>query len=186
MKSLNQAVCKEHDAGAVRLLKLGCCFSLTQCEELLNRLDNAGYTASMDHSSSIGRHMRHILERFQSFFQGLPKQHIDYDARKRDSAIELSLESANVALASVLRRLDWLAVSTDQFQTLTVSETVHHQGFAVRVQSTVEREMMSLVTHSVHHLAIIALLAKGIGHNVDQSFGKAPSTVLFERSQAAE
>ena len=120
------------------------------------------------------------MDRFQSFFHGLPLNHIDYDDRERDKSIEGSLAGAKVALTSVLQRLNALTSSEVQSLALTVSETVNDQGVTVRVSSTAQRELMGLVTHSIHHLAIIALIAKGLGYTVDQRFGKAPSTLVFE------
>jgi hypothetical protein len=82
----------------------------------------------------------------------------------------------------VQRHIDALTSSEIQDQQLMVSETVHHRGFLVRVASTAERELMGLVSHSIHHLAIIPLLAEALGHSVDQNFGKAPSTFVFKNS----
>ena len=39
---------------------------------------------------------------------------------------------------------------------------------------------MGLVTHSIHHLAIIALIVKSYGYEMDSDFGKAASTILYE------
>ena len=54
---------------------------------------------------------------------------------------------------------------------------------AVEINSTLERKLMGLVTQSIHHLATIALLAKSFGHQMDSDFGKAPSTIVYERTQ---
>ncbi len=51
----------------------------------------------------------------------------------------------------------------------------------ISVESTVDRELMGLVSHSIHHLAIIVLIAKSHGCNIDGDLGKAPSTIMFER-----
>jgi len=41
---------------------------------------------------------------------------------------------------------------------------------------------MGLVAHSIHHLAIIALLAKSFDHQMCSDFGKAPSAIVYEPS----
>jgi hypothetical protein len=51
----------------------------------------------------------------------------------------------------------------------------------VSITSTVDRELMALITHSIHHLAIIALIVKSYGYEMDDDFGKAPSTIVYER-----
>ncbi len=180
MKNLNQMAPNDSYLDEVRKLKSGCQFSLSQCQELLNCLSESDYQASDSHSSSIGGHVRHILDRFQSFFQGLPKQHIDYDRRGRDKSVENSLESARFALASALSQLDGLELNQVRSSQLIIAETVHQQGLTAQVSSTAERELMSLVTHSTHHLAIIALLARALGRSVAPDIGKAPSTVVYE------
>ena len=182
MDKLNQSAVGDVHLDGVLKLKAGCHHSLSQCKELLDRITEEDYNACSDHSSSIGGHFRHILDRFQSFFNGLSARRIDYDARARDKAIEVSLASAKFALTLAQRQLDTLSMAQMLAEPLLVSETVHYQGFTVQVSSTAERELMSLVTHSIHHLAIIALLAKGMGYSVDAGFGKAPSTILFEIS----
>ena len=53
---------------------------------------------------------------------------------------------------------------------------------AVEINSTLERKLMGLVTQSIHHLAIIALLAKSFGHQMGGDFGKAPSAIVYEPS----
>lgn len=160
----------------------GCLHCMDQCEELIDKLSASDYASCSEGASSIGGHIRHILERFHSFFNGLPEESINYDARKRDKAIETNLDSAHFAIASVSRRLQELELDRIHGKTITVRETVYHHGESVEITSTIERELMGLVTHSIHHLAIISLLAKHFGHQMDQSFGKAPSTIVFERS----
>ncbi|MDB3909913.1 hypothetical protein N9390_10335 [Gammaproteobacteria bacterium] len=42
--------------------------------------------------------------------------------------------------------------------------------------------MMGLITHSIHHLAVIALQAKAFGYPLNDDFGKAASTLVYERA----
>lgn len=164
-----------------QLLK-GCLHCMQQCEYLVSNLSADDYVNSHEGSSSIGSHIRHILDRFQSLFSGLPEFCVDYDARKRDKEIESSVDSARFAIASVSRRIQELDLIKLSGQPILVRETVYHRGNPIEISSTVERELMGLVTHSIHHLAIISMLAKLCGHPLDQGFGKAPSTLVFERS----
>lgn len=165
-----------------QLLLNGCLHCMQQCEDLVSSLAADQYAHSHEGSSSIGSHVRHILDRFQSLFAGLSDLRVDYDARKRDKAIESNTDSAHFAIASVLRRLRELDLGKLTKQTLLVRETVYHLGDPVEISSNVERELMGLVTHSIHHLAIISMLAKQCGHPMVESFGKAPSTIVYERS----
>lgn len=180
--------------GQEQLVK-GCRYCLTQCELLL-KIVSAEDFALANNDASIGTHVRHVLDRFQCFFNGLATGHIDYDARKRDPAIATSLDAAAFALASIARRVEALASDTGNNSVdissadnncagngLSVQESVHLPGPAVIVGSTVERELMGLITHTTHHLAIIAMLVKQMGYVVDKDFGKAPATIRYEHQQ---
>jgi len=166
---------------ADQLLK-GCLHCIQQCEDLVNSLGTDDYANSYEGSSSMGSHVRHILDRFQSLFVGLPDLSVDYHARKRDKAIESSADSARFAIALVFWRIRELDLVKLSGQSISVRETVYHRGGPIEISSTLERELMGLITHSIHYLAIISMLAKQCGHPMGSSFGKAPSTLVCERS----
>jgi uncharacterized damage-inducible protein DinB len=157
----------------------GCVSCIDQCDQLLRLVPLEVYLDSSKGASPVGAHIRHILDRFHCFLSGLSTATIDYDDRKRDKSIENNLDAAAFALASVARRIE----STEVLDaTIGVRESVHHLGPAVTMPSTVGRELMGLVTHSIHHLAIIALIVKSYGYETDSDFGKAPPTILYERT----
>jgi len=158
----------------------GCTHCITQCDVLLKLIKVEDFINSSG-GSSIGAHVRHVLDRFQCLFKGLPSGHIDYDARKRDHDLETNIEAAAFALASIGKRIETLGRDGFGAVPLHVQESVFHEGPSVTTASTLERELMGLITHTTHHLAIIALLIKPLGYVVDDDFGKAPSTILYER-----
>jgi len=164
------------------LLVDGCLHCIAQCDQILSILSQEHYALDSKGSASIGAHIRHILDRFHCFFAGNAGSLIDYDARKRDREIEQNLDAATFALASVTRRIEEFRDSPSCHEPIFVKESVLSSRPAVNIPSTVERELMGLITHSIHHLAIIALLARSYGHQVDKDFGKAPSTIVYERA----
>jgi len=176
-KALNQLDIQYTDATQ---LLAGCVCSIEQCGQLLRLISTESYVDSSKGSSSVGAHIRHILDRFHCFLAGMPAGSIDYDARKRDKSIENNLDVAAFALVSVSRRIESMVALDDLETAITVRESVHYQGPAVTMSSTVGRELMGLVTHSIHHLAIIALIVKSYGYEMDSDFGKAASTILYE------
>ncbi len=176
-KALNQGDKQITDATQ---LHGGCVRSIEQCAHLLQLIFAEAYVDSSRGTSSVGVHIRHILDRFHCFFTGLPVGSIDYDARKRDKSVENKMDVATIALDSLGRRIETMA-ALDHLETpITVRESVHYRGPAVTMRSTVGRELMGLVTHSIHHLAIIALIVKSYGYEMDSDFGKAASTILYE------
>ncbi|NKB32261.1 MAG: DinB family protein [Pseudomonadales bacterium] len=160
----------------------GCRHCITQCEQLLGLLYQESFVSKSEATSSIGAHMRHILDRYHCFFAGLQSGVIDYDERKRDKSIETNLEAASFALTSVSRRIECLDLTEVLGRTAEVRETVHPESPLAEIPSTFDRELMGLISHSTHHLAIIALIAKSLGYEIDDDFGKAPSTIVYERS----
>ena len=166
------------DSDAQRLI-LGCKHGLDQCAALVQQLSDSSFTYVEESNSSIGCHLRHILDRYQCFFSGLNSGCVNYDERKRDKSIESNLEAASFAIASATRRIEDLENNSQN--SIKVQESVHHLIPQVLIESTVDRELMSLISHTTHHLAIIALIAKGLGYNLGSDFGKAPSTIVYER-----
>ena len=116
------------------------------------------------------------------FFAGFAGASIDYDACKRDPEIEQNVEKIKFVLDSVSRRIEQLQPLLFCRELIGVKEFVLLSSPAVEINSTLERELMGLATHSIHHLAIIALLAKSLGHQMGSDFGKAPSTIVYEPS----
>lgn len=160
----------------------GCQHCLTQCETLLEQLSRLDYLDCAG-GSSVGTHIRHVLERFQSFFDGLPEAYVDYDRRRRDSLLETDPAAASEALSALAAQLSDLDLVSDPKIGIRVHESVYHAGPAVTILSTVPRELMSLITHTTHHLAIIKLLVKPLGYSLESDFGKAASTIRFERDR---
>ncbi len=161
------------------VLRDACCCGIDQCLELIETLPPAVYLQSGPANSSIGVHVRHIIERILCVLDGLESGHVDYDRRARDRELEHCPDSAIRVLQSLRLRLESLPESMDL--PLQVVESVHQQREAVTVASSLNREMMSLVSHTIHHLALVALLARSLGIALDADVGKAPSTLIFER-----
>ena len=163
------------------ILRTACCQCLDQCLEVVQELPEEAYRREQSTGSSIGTHMRHIIERISCVLEGLTGGRVDYDQRDRDITLETSPEAATLALRGIQRTL--LILEVDSGATLEVAETVHADSPVVAVPSTLDRELMSLVSHTVHHLAIISLLSTSAGYPLAIDIGKAPSTLLYERNR---
>lgn len=163
------------DGGAERLVA-GCLACVEQCDDLLRGMPGAVFTASGGGNSSIGAHVRHIIDRYRCFFAGLNQARINYDDRRRGTPVETEPQAALAAIADTRNRLAGLEPASHS-RKIQVCELVHYDGVAASVESTIDRELMGLISHSIHHLAIIAMLARSRGHPVPEHLGKAPSTL---------
>lgn len=154
---------------------------LRQAVALVTALDDGQFRDPRAPWSSVGAHLRHVIEHYQSFLEGLADGRIDYDARRRDPTIEASRSRALEVLADLVRGLG--RIDTDQ------------QGRALSVQmaceadtldpawtrSTTGRELQFLLSHAVHHYALIRMLLIADDVTLDEDFGTAPSTIAHSR-----
>ena len=159
----------------------GCVYCLDQCDFVLATVSAEDYRQRSGEGASVGAHMRHILDRYQCYLAGLADDRIDYDARQRDPAIETRVDAARFALGSLRRRLDEAWREADRSRIIQVCERVDRTTPPPSVASTPAREMLALVSHSIHHLAIIVLLLQAQGYSLPPDLGKAPSTIVFEQ-----
>src|SRR5712691_1807688 len=81
---------------------------LRQAILVLDRMDDRTYLESPPSLAPhrVGGHLRHILEFYECFLDGLESSHIDYDARKRDMAIETSRQTALAKIRSIVHTLE--------------------------------------------------------------------------------
>ncbi len=159
---------------------------LKQAAQLLDRLDDKTYCAPMfGPRSAIGVHLRHALDFYALFFDGLPGGQIDYDRRTRDRTVEQSRGVALDYIDSVIERLraiDDLAAPV-RVKVDVADSSDDPDAYS---QSTVKRELQSLVGHTLHHYALITYSLKAQGIEVDPGFGVAPSTLDYWQKMQGE
>ncbi len=157
----------------------GCIDCVDQCFELLDGMPGEIFIGRGVGNSSIGAHVRHIVDRYRCFLSGLEVGCIDYDDRKRGTSVETDVQVAAAALTETRGRFEVLDPDTFGAE-IPVRELVHYHGEPAIVASTLDRELMGLITHSIHHLAIIAMIARSSSFPVPPNLGKAPSTIAAE------
>src|SRR5258707_9986707 len=80
---------------------------LRQAQELLENIGSYQYAQSPRgfEPHRAGAHLRHVLEFYGCFFEGLEGGKIDYDARRRDQSVEHSRQAAAAAIRLITCRL---------------------------------------------------------------------------------
>lgn len=132
-------------------------------------------------NSSIGGHFRHNIDHYWSLLTGNPAKVIDYDARARAPEIEKSPACARRELEAIREAL--LAIETNLDASVRVK--MDTGGREVKTsQSSVRRELQFLLSHTVHHYALIGVIAGINDIPVPDKFGVAPSTLRFHASQS--
>jgi len=149
---------------------------LEQLAGVVARLDDAHYRAerAREVSGSVGGHVRHCLDHVAALVRGIEGGHIDYDARVRGTAIESRRDAALHEMARLVRSMQELvAMPPDTLVAVSLGGGADDVTVAV---STLARELAFVLSHTIHHFAIVALLLHDMGVRVPPRFGYAPST----------
>jgi len=126
----------------------------------------------------IGPQVRHVLDFYECFFRGVDCGEIDYDARSRSRVVESSRMAAIHAIQSIVERLEALAVAD-------LGPSIRIRDEDCILHSSIARELNSLLNHTIHHMALIAIALDAFGVPVHPSFGVAPSTLRYRQSTGA-
>lgn len=142
--------------------------------QLLSVCNAQDYTAiHSGHSASIGAHFRHIFEHYECFFSAKNTE-VLYHLRKRNSSLETDLQRAILKCNELIAAIK----TTDNNFALSVYDEGSNEG----APSSVCRELLFLASHTVHHYAIIKLIAIERNLPVPDNFGVAFSTIAYRKT----
>lgn len=151
---------------------------INQLIDLLNDLDQVVYRDSLRplHYSTVGQHVRHIVEFYQCLLQSQANGLVNYDARERNIQIEVDKDFTIALLEAIKKQLNLL--NSDYPLSL---KTQFGADEAVDVPSSFYRELAYLIEHTIHHLAIIKIGLNEMYPEIKmpQNFGVAHSTIRF-------
>jgi len=131
----------------------------------------------------IGKHVRHIIDHYSALLAvasgagGL----LDYEDRNRDLTLETDRRAARNYLKETVQALRSLVEGPCANE---LDMRHNSAGEHLVVKTSVERELVFLVSHTIHHMAIIGMLAEQAGVEVDADFGVHPSTLRYMEEQA--
>lgn len=144
--------------------------------KLLNAIDESQYTNNSiaPYYSSIGIHMRHILDVFDCIFEGLASKKVDLAARKRN---ELAETKVNVGLAyfdEIIEKLEGLK-NKNLNELVEVKDDL---GLGVITANyTMASALIQAHSHAIHHFASIGYIISQLGIELpDDDFGYNPTT----------
>jgi uncharacterized damage-inducible protein DinB len=134
-------------------------------------------------SSSIGGHVRHNLDHVDALLRGLRVGLVNYDHRDRGTEVE---RDRLAALTEILRLKQGVIDFPwdDVPHVVQLTALVAADRPPVTTLTSPERELAFVVSHTVHHNAIIGIMAKLLGADLPADFGYAPSTIAHQRSRA--
>ena len=149
---------------------------------LLDRIDADRYARSAPpvFPSGIGSNVRHSLDHYANFLSGLEFGTVDYESRQRGTDVETDPDSARRQIAEIIKGLKKLTAS-DEDKALHVHVEDGGAGpeCVPLASSSVRRELDFLLSHTVHHNALIAVALRIDGFDPGEEFGVAPSTLRY-------
>jgi len=165
---------------------VGNCHVLDQCIEVLRRMDDETYaTTGADEGSPVGAHFRHVFDHYQVLLGGLGGGRIDYDARRRDPRLERERGYAIDVALGLRNQLGHFTAEMGSRPLQVSTRSLADEEEPDWSGSTVQRELQFLVSHTVHHCALIKQILRQNGFETGMEFGLAPSTKGHLQRQAA-
>jgi uncharacterized damage-inducible protein DinB len=160
---------------------------LDELATVLRQVSPTAYTARSFPrvSGSIGQHVRHILDHVAGLCATARSGVLSYDWRERGTDAEADVSSALRTirhLQGTLTEFD----DCDENAPITLTSVVAHGAAPVAARSTLAREILFVISHTVHHQALIAVLLSAAGRSVPDAFGLAPSTPLSARQRTGQ
>lgn len=157
-----------------------------QVTDLLNLMTNEQYAMSLStfNGSSVGQHVRHIIDFYLCLLNGVENANINYDKRERNPNVETDCLTAKSILEIIAQKVDNLVVE----QPLMVcSSFVADESVVLKsIPSSVGRELMYAYDHAIHHLAMvkIGMQIHFPTIEISENLGVAPSTLKYRRQCA--
>jgi uncharacterized damage-inducible protein DinB len=124
-------------------------------------------------SGSIGEHVRHLLDHVSAFTTALTGGVVSYDHRRRGTRIEHDRLAALHAIDELKALLLDRPCDLEAHLVVRYMPSRTHEATC---RSTVGRELAFVLSHTIHHQALIAVLAAAGGQLSPNAFGVAPST----------
>lgn len=143
---------------------------------LLDSLTDTQYSdnSTPPYYSSIGVHMRHILDVFDCIFRGLEVGQIDLSDRRRNSLSETKVEAGLTYFSKVIQQLEELS-EVDLNRLVRVNDDLG-QGM-VSANYTLASVLIQAHSHAIHHFASIGYIIARLDIALpDADFGYNPTT----------
>ena len=125
-------------------------------------------------NSSIGGHLRHVLEFYEEMLVNCSTGTFSYDRRKRNPLISAEVIAARACVARNISLLNELSEDAE----LTVVSELPDTDRTSAQRTTLMRELAYLADHGVHHLAMVRIaLQQRFPHvTLPEHLGVAAST----------
>jgi len=135
--------------------------------------------------STIGKHLRHSRDHFELLLNCIksPPPHVlSYDVRIRNTPMEQDREAARAALVETIKRLEEVVPSADPDAPIKLQAVT---PFLQEFNTSFGRELWFAGLHCVHHWSMVRVIAGELNIKLEDDFGFAPSTLVYQGRDAA-
>lgn len=157
----------------------GCLEACHRCEAVVDAVLDQDVAAF----PSVGPHLRHCIDHFRLLLDGRLFGSVDYDARPRDLRLERDPRAVLAALDAIAGSLAAIR-SGDLPRELCVTQSVAPGRPPLSSPSRLERELVFLSSHTIHHIALMVLAARAVGVEIPSRLAVAYSTEAYRDSLA--
>ena len=148
----------------------------------LEQLDAGQYVQECQTLSgaSIGKHLRHVIELFQSLERGYDAGIVNYEMRKRDARIENDKAVALSLLHEIHNNLD------KPDKDLVLQSSYDDDSIdIITIRTNYNRELVYNLEHTIHHMALIRVGITEVSEiRLPENYGVASSTIKYRLSCA--
>lgn len=160
------------------------------CKENLNEIlhvvrnlspEEFSHPSELLSGSSLGQHIRHILELYTTLIDSPVPGIVNYDKRQRNT----ELERNPILSAEIIEELIAKLTKTTLDRPLILQgDFGQGDGESIEIKTSLFRELAYNLEHSIHHQALIkiGLVEMGLKSLIDENFGVAPATIRFRKS----
>ena len=159
---------------------------IESCERLLlvaNTVPRDQFSTPWKRHNGIGPHLRHCHEHLAALHNGFGARAVQHDVRERNTTLERDPQAFVAALTPIVQWLEGLDPALLETP-LTVCQVPRVDAPETRSESTLRRELLFLTSHTIHHLALVAMLAEVQGITLPDDLGVAYSTTTHDHQQA--
>ena len=144
--------------------------------QLLRNISDEQYSNKTvaPYNSSIGNHMRHVLDVFSCIFKGLENGLVDFSVRERNECAEKETSVGIAYFETIIFQLK--KIKEESYNTtIKVSDDV---GLGMHTANyTIAATLMQAQSHTTHHYASIGYIIYQLGIELPNAdFGYNPST----------
>lgn len=159
--------------------------TFAQLRSIIDQLSRNQFSEKLEllNFSSIGQHVRHVLEFYVCLSQGIQSGKVDYDQRVRNLCIETDPKYAMGILDELSN-----VFCCEEIEDTALSNSIEYNGVSLIANSSVSRELIYLIEHSIHHYAIIGIALRSYFSHVTipENFGVAYSTTKHKQALETE